>query len=145
MEFRVDIDSFQKPLERAIFESERAVVDAGRTVRGAAARAEQAQRERDHLRQWNERVTNVIKYERFSELPRLREGFRRIPYTHHLTVGPWRGVFLVSEETGIAIGLVFSKEPHDLGDRLGELAAKRIEDLIAEMKDEQVPGRVERP
>ncbi|TGD64480.1 hypothetical protein EYC08_09360, partial [Tabrizicola sp. WMC-M-20] len=44
-----------------------------------------------------------------------------ISHCHHLTVGPWKGVFLIDPDGVLAIGLVFSKAPHNFLDRVQEL------------------------
>ncbi len=56
------------------------------------------------------------------------EGGQTLIGFHHLTVGPWRGVFLVAVSADQVIALVFSKAPHHLEERLDEVTARyRVE------------------
>jgi hypothetical protein len=59
--------------------------------------------------EFDERMQQMTKGNSFDELPRFR---RDLPNVHHLTVGPWRGVFLVSSRVRFVYGIIFTKSPH---------------------------------
>lgn len=48
----------------------------------------------------------------FDRLPRFRKNNQWFDGVHHLTVGPWRGVFLNSPTTRQVYGMLFTKAPH---------------------------------
>lgn len=121
----LDQESFTAPLMEAIAATGAAFVNAGETVRGAARRAEQAMFDQADLRDFQQRVAGLIRDRGFGRLPRLRHQGRPVENCHHLTVGPWRGIFLVAQDGGDAIGLLFSRAPHDVYPRLAELIAAR--------------------
>ena len=126
MEFYIDEDSFGRPYDQAQKDVSAACKNPARTVHGSANRADNAELAAGFLKQFADRVDKLIKDGSFDELPRLRRGFQRVTYFRHLTVGMWRGVFLVSPENNAAIALIFSREPHDYVERLDELVG--IED-----------------
>lgn len=121
MKFVRDARSFQAPLDRAVGESVAAIIAAGVTVQGAETRIRAALDEKNALELFIERVTELLKTRSFVDLPRQRRGTRIVPHCHHLTVGPWRGVFLVDPAGELAVGLLFSKAPHRVEERLDEL------------------------
>lgn len=123
MKFYIDNQSFKAPYLRAPDETKQAFLDAGRTVDGANARAEEARRALEDLLQFREKLIQVTRDKSFARLPRLRSSWLRRPikHYHHLTVGVWRGIFLVAPDGSAAVGVVFSREPHDFLNRLDEL------------------------
>jgi hypothetical protein len=123
MELILDKISFEDPFFAAIASCEEALVAAGATVDGAANRAEAASREKQHLKIFRDRLADLIRTGKFSDLHKLRAGLLRttVPYCHHLTVGPWRGVFFVRPGSSAVFGLSFSKYPHAFSDRRDEL------------------------
>lgn len=116
-----DPRSFQAPLDEAWAASVRAAIAAGVVVHGAEARIRAALDERDALLRFVARIGELLRSEAFIDLPRQRRGTQIVPYCHHLTVGPWRGVFLVDPAGELVVALLFSKAPHRLDERLGEL------------------------
>jgi hypothetical protein len=118
-----DNESFQKPLERAIGEAVDAVFEAGNPVHGAEQRVRIALDDKQDLERFIARTAELLNNRGFRDLPRLRHGWRAVPNCHHLTVGPWRGVFLVDPKSDAVVGLIFSKHPHRLDLRLEELVA----------------------
>lgn len=134
MEFRSDRDGFEAPYAKAIDDVEAALIAVGERVLGAADRGDRAKRDRDDLLEWGRRLEETIRDRCFIDLPRLRRGFRRIPHFHHLTVGAWRGIFLVSKEADTAVGLIFSKAPHDYEDRLLVLVLNDPQAVVADAK-----------
>lgn len=125
MRYHEDILSFRTPLRAAFAEVEEEIVAAGRRVAGAAARTAAALAARDALHRFKDRLQGHIKAGSFAQLPGLRTSMVPLGgHWRHLTCDPWRGVFLVSPQVGIAIGLLFSRAPHDLGPRLWEAAVR---------------------
>lgn len=121
MKFVRDARSYQAPLDHAVAESVTAIVSAGVIVRGAEARVRAALDEKDALKRFVGQVTERLKSRSFVDLPRQRCGPRIVPHCHHLTVDPWRGVFLVDPAGELVVGLLFSKAPHRMDERLDEL------------------------
>lgn len=96
---------------------------AARHVKGSEARVKAALDDWDSLNEFKRAVETCMQTAAFHELPGLRRGKEALGGLRQLNKGPWRGVFLV-DQTGLGvIGLVFSKEPHDLRPRLEEIAA----------------------
>ncbi len=125
MKFYIDNESFLAAYLRALDEAREAFREAGRMVKGANARAEQAQRALEDLLLFRKEFIRITREKSFSRLPRLRGMWRRpIQHYHHLTVGAWRGLFLVAPDDSAAVGVVFSRDPHDYLDRLDELKDK---------------------
>lgn len=117
---RRDQDSFTGPLDAALAECTRALADAGKKIRGAQRRADAALDDLESLEQFIDEVNRLLRDRSFHDLP----GFRsEDPRLRSLSVGPWRGIFLVSPDGSLVIGLVFSKQPHELEQRLHELVA----------------------
>ncbi|AXQ96079.1 hypothetical protein LV780_20285 (plasmid) [Cereibacter azotoformans] len=126
MQLVLDTDSFERPFLAAFDETVGALENAGRIVSGAAARAEMAKRDLDDLKTFKAEVVRHLRAGTLASLPALRAAYRRIRHCHHLTVGPWTGVFLMDPDGVLAIGLVFSKAPHSFLDRLHELVNVRL-------------------
>lgn len=122
MKIFLDKVSFVPAYKAAYFDTMSELVSAGRTVQGSAARAEKAKLDLDDLVMFRTKLIDHIRNDSISTLPRLRTWLKRIPDCHHLTVGPWRGVFLVGSAPDLAVGLIFSKAPHRYSDRITELA-----------------------
>lgn len=132
MDFHTDEDSFGAPYDRAPQEARQAFIDAGRTVEGANARAEEAERAIGDLLLFREQLAGLIRDKGFSRLPRLRGAWlRRIEHYRHLSVGVWRGLFVVAADGSAAVAVIFSRAPHDYMDRLDELRIKHANKLEA--------------
>lgn len=116
-----DKDSFAKPFDIAINEVVKAVLEAGNPIRGAEQRVRIALAEKNDLDNFYSQMTELLKGHGFRDLPKLFQESRALPNCHHLTVGPWRGIFLVDPSSEFVVALVFSKEPHQLESRLDEL------------------------
>lgn len=121
MKLVLDKDSFETPYLSAFEQTEAALVNAGRTVAGASTRAEAAANDLVDLRSFKSSLTNHLRAGTLSKLPYVRAPFRRITHCHHLTVGPWKGIFLIDPGKDLAVGLVFSKAPHHFIERVREL------------------------
>lgn len=121
MQLILDRDSFERPFLAAFDETVAALEDAGGTVSGAGLRTKTAKRDLDDLKRFKEEVAGHLRAGMLARLPSLRTAYRRIRHCHHLTVGPWKGVFLIDPDGVLAIGLVFSKAPHNFLDRVQEL------------------------
>lgn len=108
MDFYTDEDSFGAPYDRAPQEAQQAFLDAGRTVEGANARAEEAERAIEDLLLFRKQLAGLIRDEGFARLPRLRGAWlRRIEHYRHLTVGVWRGLLLVAADGSAAVAVIF--------------------------------------
>lgn len=118
-----DETSFRQPLDEAIESCVRAFKDASRKVHGAEARTRAALRDLKDLDTFAARVAERARTRTFGDLPGLKRGHERLPGLHSLTVGPWRGIFLVDAEQDNVIALVFSRSPHTLENRLDEIVA----------------------
>jgi hypothetical protein len=119
-----DLESFAEPIDQAIRDAVRAVIAAGKPVRGSEKRVRVALDEKNDLARFVTRTGELLESRGFANLPRLRRGSQVVPSCHQLTVGPWRGVFLVDPAGELVVGLLFSKQPHQLDDRLEELVLK---------------------
>ena len=120
MDFYQDERSFAAPLKAAFGQVEDEIQAAGHTVEGAYGRAHAALVAKQDLHAFKDRLAVHIAAGDFAELPRLRSRLMPIEACHRLTVGEWRGVFLVSPERSAAVAILFSRAPHDLRDRLDE-------------------------
>ena len=119
-----DEDSFARPLGIAIDEVVEAVLAAGNPISGAESRVRIALGEKNVLESFISQITKLLEGHGFRDLPKLFQESRAVPNCHHLTVGPWRGIFLVDPSSEFVVALVFSKEPHQLEQRLDELVEK---------------------
>ena len=120
----LDRRSFEEPLDEAFACCRKAFATAVPPVKGAEARTRAILNRLDALKRFIAEVEERTRDASFQALPGFyREGARLRGY-HHLTVGPWRGIFLVDDSGLSVLGAVFSKEPHDLGIRLEELAER---------------------
>lgn len=120
MDFYQDEISFTAPMKAAFGQVEAELQAAGLQVAGAFGRADAADRAKRTLHEFKNRLAGHIRAGNFASLPRLRSWLMPIPDCHHLTVGEWRGVFLVSREADAAVAILFSRRPHDLSGRLQE-------------------------
>ena len=136
---REDEESFTGPRLRAIADCIAAFKAAAKTVRGAEARTRAALADIDRLREFNEEVARHLEDRSFRDLPGVRRDQYTLDALHQLTVGPWRGVFLVRPDGTEVIALVFSKHPHDLEQRLDEIAGR-----YRSVSDENAAGGGER-
>tara|TARA_R110000824_G_scaffold3234_4_gene15113 strand:+ start:29627 stop:30115 length:489 start_codon:yes stop_codon:yes gene_type:complete len=127
VDFYIDEASFGGPRDRTISEAVSALIGAGRKVRGASKGSEALQRDIEDLKEFDRRLEDLVRTGEFNSLPILRNKFwRRIANCRHLTVGPWRGVFLVDSGGSAVAGMLFSHEPHDFYDRLDELLGTHL-------------------
>ena len=116
-----DERSFTKPFDGALTAAVQAFLVAAATVSGAEARTRAATNELNSLHEFDAAVEAHMRAKSFHDLPGYKRGRERLNGIHHMTVGPWRGVFLVSADGTQVIALVFSKFPHSLENRLDEV------------------------
>ena len=116
-------DSFDRPLDEAIAACNRAFAAAGRTVDGAEERSRIATDDAASLICFIDSVETHVRARTFHSLPVLTWRNDRLDRVHALEVGPWRGIFLVSPDALVVIGLIFSRHPHKMESRLDEIAA----------------------
>lgn len=64
------------------------------------------------FREFLAELTRLTGTNTFDRLPRFRIGNQWFDGVHHLTVGPWRGVFLTSPSTRQVYGMLFTRSPH---------------------------------
>jgi hypothetical protein len=121
-----DKDSFDKPLFEAPESCIAAFYAASSHVKGAEARVRQAIDDLKSLEDFNAALEWRMRTRTFHDLPRLKRGGGKLRGFHQLTVGSWRGVFLVGRDRDNVIALVFSKHPHRLEQRLGEISARYL-------------------
>jgi len=117
-----DPASFTEPRARALADAVAAFGSASRPVKGAEARVHAALSELARLREFSNRVSDLMETGGFAALPELGHDGDRLDGLRHLTVGPWRGVFLVGADPAVVVALLFSRAPHTLADRLDEIA-----------------------
>jgi hypothetical protein len=116
--------SFRRPLAEAIAECQRTFVNASTRVAGAEPRVRAAIDALQTLRTFTDAVEHHLRERSFRSLPGVTSAGQRLDACHHqLNVGPWRGVFLVSADGAQVVALLFSRAPHTLDHRLGELVA----------------------
>jgi hypothetical protein len=106
-----DVECFTQPFEAASDHCTRALGAATRTVKDAERRVAAALNDRKALEKFSKRVAELIRKRDFQSLPTL--GPELAGY-HQLTVGPWRGVFLVSADGAYVAGMLFTQAPHKL-------------------------------
>ena len=121
MKIVLDEISFLPRYLSAFEEADEELVRSGVTVAGAARRAEKAKQDIDDLRLFRSKLAHLLRTGSVHSLPGLRTAARRVPNCHHLTVGPWRGIFVVDPGNELTVGLIFSKTPHTLIDKIAEL------------------------
>ena len=124
MELVRDAESFAAPIDRAIKEAVGAVIAAGKPVRGSEKRVRVALDQKRDLETFVAKTKELLESRGFGDLPRLRRGAQIVSNCHQLTVGPWRGIFLVDPAGDFVVGLLFSKAPHRLDERLDELVLR---------------------
>jgi len=108
--FREDPESFGAPMARAALEVRRNFILASARVRGAERRVREAMDDLRDFMRFSERVELHLQQANFSTLPSVRDdGGNLIERVHDLTVGPWRGRFLVSDDGLQVIGLSFQR------------------------------------
>jgi hypothetical protein len=121
-EFVEDEVSFTAPRLQAIADCIADFRRASEVVKGAEARVKAATDAWKDLEAFMSEIQRLLEGRAFQTLPKLKQGQDRLDGFHHLTIGPWRGIFLVSPDGAYVAGLVFSREPHELGPRLLEVA-----------------------
>lgn len=125
MKFYIDEESFEAPYLASLNEARSEFANAGRRVKGANARAEKAHRALEALKHFRNEVTLMRREENFEQLRRLRDLYwRPIGFFRHLTIGEWRGIFLVGPASAVVVCAAFSRKPHNYHERLGELQAR---------------------
>jgi len=140
MKLALDPASFTAPLDAATHEAYRDYIGSGAVVGGAQERSRVAARAYDNIRAFDARLEGILRDGGFDALPRLVGASIDFHYFRHLTIGPWRGVFIVHPDMDTAIGVIFSKEPHDMSQRLDELAASVMRDVASTVPAETPPG-----
>lgn len=124
MQLILDRDSFERPLLAAFDVTVEAPEDAGKTVLGAQVHTQPAKRDLEDLRRFTGEVAGFLRAGTLAMLPPLRVTYWRMSHCYHLTVGAWKGVFLIDPGGVLAIGLLFSKAPHNFLDRVQELVVQ---------------------
>jgi hypothetical protein len=114
---------FTRPLETALATALQDVLTAGFPVIGAVDRVEAALARKHDLDAFIERVGDLLQARAFAALPELRHPTIPLRSLHQLTIGPWRGVFLVEPGGDEVIALLFTREPHETD--LSRLIAER--------------------
>ena len=115
--------SFAVPRQAAIDAAVTAFKEASAKVKAAEARISAALCDLQSLDAFAVRIGELIASREFQTLPGFKRGRERFEGFHALSVGPWRGVFLVSRDGANVAGILFSRDPHALEGRLVEIAA----------------------
>ncbi len=116
--------SFEAPYVAAVAACTTVLTNSVRKVAGAEAALHQAMDDHTALQAFDKAVDQCVEEGTFHELPAVKNRGRRIPGLHQLTRGRFRGVFLIGKDVTQVVGLVFSREPHDLSARLAELVTE---------------------
>lgn len=125
MKIFIDNTSFLEPYLRGPDEVSEEFLAAGQTVAGANARAAAAQAALRDIRRFRAEITTLMNAKGFARLPRLRNWwFRPIGHCRHLTIGVWRGIFLVAPDESVVVALIFSRAPHNYMRRLRDLIGR---------------------
>jgi hypothetical protein len=113
-------------MARHIAQLERDFISASSTIRGAGKRIQSALDAYEALQLFIKKVNLHLRDGTFALLPQVIETGTNVPLrgVHKLATPPWEGSFLVSEDGKQVIGLVFSREPHDYLDKIGDLFVK---------------------
>jgi hypothetical protein len=119
---RKDEDSYSKPYLRALTEAKDNWSKAGARVKAAEKRTRAAQLALRRLATFNAEIARLLETKTFHALPRFQDHGKPIGDLHILTVGPYRGVFIVRPDGTEVIALVFSEAPHDMASRIAEVA-----------------------
>jgi hypothetical protein len=115
-------ETFRAPMERHASELYARFVLASAQVRGAQPRVQRVLDEIRLLEEFGDRVRHHLECCSFRNLPCIVDADGAlILHARRLTVGPWEGTFLVSDDGRQVVGLVFSREPHNYLDLLGDL------------------------
>ena len=114
------------PFDAAFNDCVQAAENASLQISGAEARTRAAIDDWKYLKEFERQVELHMRDESFQDLPGLKLGRDRLPDFHRLTVGPWRGIFLIKTDPTQVVGLVFSKLPHHLEQRLNEIADRYL-------------------
>ena len=116
--------SFAEPRRRAWERCIEAYINAGSPVAGANARVAQAADDLRTLDAFGRELARLTEARAFHDLPQVRNGRERVEGFHSLTIGPWRGIFLVDRGGTGVIAVLFSRHPHDVGARLMEVVSR---------------------
>lgn len=108
--------SYKNPFDSVIPECRAEWVAASKSQGGGDIEAHLAALLHDAttFKQFNRELERLTQSNTFDRLPRFRLGNERFDHVHCLTVGPWRGVYLVSTSTSQVYGMLFTKFPHNL-------------------------------
>jgi len=113
---------FEKPLDAAIIADTAAIETAAATWKNSETRTHVALNESDALDRFCVALGERLRAKTFHLLPGTKRDVS-MPGIRVLEEPPWRGVFLLSADRTSVVGLLFSKEPHDVEARLDELIA----------------------
>ncbi|KPM12508.1 hypothetical protein [Citromicrobium sp. WPS32] len=117
-----DEDSFRAQRRQAAEDCVAEFRVASALVDGSEARLRPVIKALRALDAFAKEVERLTAQRGFAALPEFKRGTERFDGYHQLTEAPWRGIFLVSRDGGQVVGLVFSRHPHKLEERLGEIA-----------------------
>ena len=120
-------DSYTEPYQRVLAEAITAWEKASTPIKGAEARTRAAKTALDQLKAFNDEIAHRLEKQLFNELPTLKASDPRIDAMYSLTVGPYRGVFIVRPDGTEVIALAFSKAPHDPTEHLIAAARRYFE------------------
>lgn len=118
--------TFTRAIDDQIAALEHAFIAASQSVKGSELRVERVIADFDALEKFAKLVAHHLEGASFASLPRVVSSGSKAPLgpVHKLTVPPWEAAFLVSADGRQVIGLVFSREPHNYLEKLGDLLAE---------------------
>ena len=122
--FVEDETSFADARRKAIAECVQAFHEGSKKVTGAEERLNNALTDLQALEDFAREVRRLIEQRAFQNLPQLSRPGTRLDGYHHLTVGPWRGIFLVQRGGASVAAILFSKDPHALQGRISEISER---------------------
>jgi hypothetical protein len=108
-----DEDSYKKPFDAVVPACRAEYADIDKSKGGdVEARLAAVLEDMSTFKQFAAKLQDVAATNTFFQLPRLRRGLERLNGVHQLTVGPWRGVYLVSPSNAVVYAMLFTRNPH---------------------------------
>lgn len=118
----LDEDDFVEPLAEHMESARLAFRTASATTTGAAKRVQQALDDIADLKTFSDEIDRHLNDATFTQLPRIaRPG--PVGEIHRLTVGPYAGAFVVSDDEEHVLALFFARS-EEFDERIGALLAR---------------------
>lgn len=125
MDYREDVDDFTGPFDAERARVIKALKEPLATSGDADAILARRYADKEALNAFTEALAQRQDRGTFWGLPGIQTGtLSRSTRYKILEKGPYRGIFLVDRASNTAVGLIFSKAPHDLHDRIPQVGAR---------------------